>query len=817
MQVGSKADILLGEFWSAFSFITPVKSTARRSTKLAATIAHINGQSVVGAEAFTAEPEAARWQEYPFYLKAVGDKAFCIGINRFVIHRYAHQPHPSAKPGMSMGPWGIHFDRTNTWWNPAKSWMHYLARCQYLLQQGRFVADLLYFSGDDANMYTTVEAEKLLPPPIPGFDYDMANTEVIMKHLRVSEGGVELNNGMRYRVFVLQQFKAIPFEMLQKIYQLVQEGMILVGGRPERLTGLSKNPANSSAFLQLCDLLWGNDEIVDRSVGKGRVFWGRPLESLLQTLDLNPDFQYSSRSGDAPIIYTHRKLDNGDLYFLSNQRRTYEELVCTFRVKNKQPELWDPNTGIRTKLAVYEMIDDGIRMPVQMEPYGSIFVVFTETITDKGYDTVKLDGKIILSTKDFNQSNSPLQDSPSASFTISFWAKPEINVLLNPVFVMGSISQPWTEYYAIYPRSGKQLFGEGHACIGVTAGRNGIAVWEHSDVQPELVLPVKISISGWAHVAVVYEDNVPSVFVNQQLVAKGSKSKYNVHAVVHPTPLTEGASYYNGDMSEPEVFNTILNKDQIEALWRKKFTIPEYPFSIEFTGTEHRALLMKKGGSYTLENDERVGFGVTVLELPKSIELAGSWKVYFPADLGAPSSIVLKELNSLHLHDDNGVKYFSGTATYKKTFLINKNILKTGLRWFLDLGQVEVMAAIKLNGKNFGDFWKRPFRVDITSALKEGENLLEIEVTNQWVNRLVGDEQLPDPDKFTPGAGSSGLESVTKGNIVTLPEWYKQNKPKPKDGRVTFTTWKHFTKDSPLMESGLIGPVRIEAAVVTYV
>jgi hypothetical protein len=98
--------------------------------------------------------------------------------------------------------------------------------------------------------------------------------------------------------------------------------------------------------------------------------------------------------------------------------------------------------------------------------------------------------------------------------------------------------------------------------------------------------------------------------------------------------------------------------------------------------------------------------------------------------------------------------------------------------------------------------------------LREGINKLEVSVTNQWVNRLIGDEQLPDPDQFTPGGGSSGLESATKGGIERLPNWYTEGKPKPNDGRITFTTWKHYTKDSPLIEAGLIGPVTLEAAVL---
>jgi hypothetical protein len=119
-ESGANADVNIGEFWNGFPSVLPVKQPARRTIKLAASIAHINDQKVTGAKAFTAEPDSGRWQEYPFALKAVGDKAFVKGANLMIIHRYAHQPHPTALPGMTMGPWGIHFDRTNTWWNQSK-------------------------------------------------------------------------------------------------------------------------------------------------------------------------------------------------------------------------------------------------------------------------------------------------------------------------------------------------------------------------------------------------------------------------------------------------------------------------------------------------------------------------------------------------------------------------------------------------------------------------------------------------------------------------------------------------------------------------
>jgi len=224
--------------------------------------------------------------------------------------------------------------------------------------------------------------------------------------------------------------------------------------------------------------------------------------------------------------------------------------------------------------------------------------------------------------------------------------------------------------------------------------------------------------------------------------------------------------------------------------------------------------LIRQNGNYVFRRNGGAIKSFKVFELAKPIELTGPWTIHFPAGRGAPAQIVVPQLISLHLHSDPEIKYFSGTATYKKDFTLLKGSLLLGRIWLLYLGRVEVIATIKLNGKVFSNLWARPFRIDVTEALREGINKLEIEVTNQWVNRLIGDEQLSDPDQFTPGGGSSGHASATKGGIEQLPAWYKNGKPKPDDGRITFTTWKHFTKDSPLIESGLIGPVVLECAVL---
>ncbi len=815
MQIGSKTDVNIGEFWNGFPSILPVKQPARRTIKLAASIAHINGQKVTGAEAFTAEPESGRWQEYPFALKAVGDKAFIKGANRMIIHRYAHQPHPTALPGMTMGPWGIHFDRTNTWWNQSKGWLSYLSRSQYLLQQGRFFADLIYFTGEDANMYTSVNPEDLEPAPPAGYDYDLVNAEVIFKKVTIVNNRFVLPNGSSYRILVLQNYKAVSVALLQKLRELVNDGLTIVGARPERSTGLADFADGDVLFNQVADQLWGNvdaNTVTENSFGKGRIIWGVSLVSILEKLNLKKDFECTSHSGDAPVIYTHRRLQEQDIYFLSNQRRTYENTVCTFRVDNKQPELWDAATGKIIRAAIYELVDGRVRMPIQFEPYGSVFVVFRSVAATKQIHSVERNNTTILSTKDFPESSRQYQGDITNNFTISFWAKPEINVLLNPTFILGTVTEPWTEYYAIYPNSGKELYGESHSCCGIAVGRSGVAIWEHASASPVLVLAAPINISGWSHITLVYRDGIPAVFVNGKQVQKGKRSNYLVHPPSDKAHLSEGASYYNGDMSKPGVLAKPLADDEILQLAMEKPGPQFSPFAVKMTGDIKPALVIRENGNYILKKNGGSTTNINVEDIENPIEIPGPWKISFPSNAGAPSHVILTHLVSLHNHQDEAVKYFSGTAVYTSSFSFHGSL--NDIRWYLNLGRVEVIAELGINGKNFGIFWKRPYSADITTALKPGINMVEIKVTNLWPNRLIGDEQIPDPDKFSPGGGSSGLESVTKGNIEQLPEWYIQGNPKPINGRVGFTTWKHFTKDSPLLESGLIGPVMLQPGTI---
>ena len=188
-----------------------------------------------------------------------------------------------------------------------------------------------------------------------------------------------------------------------------------------------------------------------------------------------------------------------------------------------------------------------------------------------------------------------------------------------------------------------------------------------------------------------------------------------------------------------------------------------------------------------------------------STPLDGAWTVDFPEGAGAPAQIVLDTLTDWKEHTEPGVRYFSGTATYRKIFSCAKG---TGRVW-LDLGEVQNMAQVTLNGRDCGILWHAPFSVDVTDALRDGDNELEIRVTNLWVNRMIGDEFEPDdvvwgePARYGYAPGSPLIGSTMK----EVPEWLEKNQPRPSQGRHAVISYKFFSQYAPLHSSGLLGPV----------
>ena len=277
MVLGGVADVPMCEFWSqGYGFDTAF------SCLEATSIAHTLGRPIVAAEAFTAAPGEA-WKLFPAAMKDQGDWALCTGINRFVFHRYAHQPWLDRRPGMTMGPYGVHWERTQTWWPMVWAYHRYLARCQFLLRQGNTVADICYLVPEGAPHVfrppaTAVEGSL---PDRRGHNFDGCTPETVLAHASVEDGRVVLPGGAAYRLLVLPAFDTMTPALLRKIKELVEQGATVVGEPPLRSPSLANYPACDREVQGLAAELWGGTQVpaqtTRRAVGRGQVVWGGGL------------------------------------------------------------------------------------------------------------------------------------------------------------------------------------------------------------------------------------------------------------------------------------------------------------------------------------------------------------------------------------------------------------------------------------------------------------------------------------------------------------------------------------------------------------
>jgi hypothetical protein len=337
--------------------------------------------------------------------------------------------------------------------------------------------------------------------------------------------------------------------------------------------------------------------------------------------------------------------------------------------------------------------------------------------------------------------------------------------------------------------------------MGIVAGRNGVAVIESFSNSAPAVLVSRTPIAGWTHLAVVYRNNRPSLYLNGKFDREGLSSGCVVHPGVGIAPPKGIVNYFDGDMTAPEVFAEALSETKIAELAAEGLPDAELPppIEVELNMDGKIEANVWQAGNYSLDN----GQSINVPAVPAPVEVQGPWQVSFPKGLGAPAQITLEHLMSLEKYSDPSVKYFSGTATYRNSFVVPSNAIAQGKKLWLDLGRVAVIAEVRVNGREVGRLWKPPFRVDITSAVRSGQNELEVSVTDLLVNRLIGDEMLPTENEYDGRTHA----------IVRLPDWFIEGKPKPPGGRITFATWHYYSNKDPLVESGLLGPVRLLSSV----
>ncbi len=601
LHYGGQSDDLGGEFWIREGPLAPREGIELRA---ASSAAHLYGKRTVYAEAFTS---ARSFLESPGNLKAVGDWAYCQGINHFVLHVYIHQPWEDRRPGVNAW-FGTEFNRHNTWFEPSKAWVDYLRRCQFLLRRGASVADVAYFIGDDTPKMTGIRR----PALPPGYDYDFINAEALLSRAAVKDGRLAIPDGPSYALLVLPPQATMRPETLRRIRDLVADGASILGPPPSRSPSLKGHPACDAEVAKLAEELWGAgspgpsaqgvkaaarpSSLAPRPFGRGRVFRGDDLAAALRELGAEP-----AVVAPQGILWTHRREGDADLFFVCNPTNAPVLADVSFRGAGRAPEFWHPDTGTRETAAWYETAGGRTRVPLALDPNGSVFVVFRSPAPGASVARVLKDGQ------------------PLATGAVK--------------------------------------------------------------------CPVRVTRKGAGGIEVV---------------------------------ASESGRY---------------------------------------------ALIGADGRERTVD-----------VALPPAIELSNPWKVGFPGvpTLGQP--LDWPRLISWSGHADDAVKHFSGTATYATRFELPADAWKTGRRLTLDLGAVEVIAGVRLNGRDLGVLWKAPFAVDITGAARPGVNELEVKVTNLWWNRLVGDDRLP--------AGE----------------------------RAAFTTAPPRTPRNRLLPAGLLGPVAVKVS-----
>jgi hypothetical protein len=370
----------MGEFW----LHTP-RNDKPTDIKDAVCAARLYDKPFAQAESFT--EGLITWDEHPYLLKPLGDHNYCQGIGRLVLHVYAQQPWLHREPGITLSGIGTFFSRTQTWWRPGKAWFDYMRRCQALLQQGRAVADVCYFNGE--NIPARALLRRQLGVPLPeGYEFDTVNRDALLRLASVEDGEIVLATGPRYRVLVLPDSHLLTPEIALRLRDLVHAGAIIVGPRPRRSPSLAGYPAADRTVEEVARELWGDlDGITrtERRVGAGRVVWGRPLEAVLLEAGRPPDVRVrEDRGAPAPaardlppaIEWTHRRAADWDLYFLSNPAPAARQLELTFRAAGRVPELWYPDTGRTETLALWREAGGHTTVPLRLDPCGSVFVLF---------------------------------------------------------------------------------------------------------------------------------------------------------------------------------------------------------------------------------------------------------------------------------------------------------------------------------------------------------------------------------------------------------------------------------------------------------
>lgn len=377
MEMRRHTDVPMGAMWS-FRPETGPNPTYIADLRGAASVAHLYGQNLAAAESMTSA--LAPWAFAPRDLKPIIDLEFALGVNRPVIHTSVHQPLPDRKPGLTLFIFGQYFNRNETWAEQAQPWVSYLTRSAYLLQQGRFFADVAYFYGEESPL-TGLYGDRTVPDAPEGHGYDFVNSDVILNLLTVDDGVLTTPSGMRYRVLYLGGSSSrMTLAVLRKLRDLVTAGAVVVGNRPLGSPSLADD---ETQFRLIADQLW-RAEAKTVALGQGRVIANTTVNDALSSLGLARDFASAKAPSDAELMFLHRQLDDGEVYFITNRKARAEVFDGLFRITGKQVEIWHAETGA-TERASFRIEGEQTIVPLRLAANESVFVVFRQPAATASY------------------------------------------------------------------------------------------------------------------------------------------------------------------------------------------------------------------------------------------------------------------------------------------------------------------------------------------------------------------------------------------------------------------------------------------------
>jgi len=367
MQAGNNLDVCMKEFWLKGEYMGGYESIKNVSS-----VSHITGRKVTGAESFTAHSEFSKWSAAPYHIKPAADLAFCSGLNRAIYHTSAHQPN-DLKPGFSLGRYGTHFGRANTWSHEAKNLNNYIARSQFMLQSGVPYAEILSLRSADISM---VSDEGRINAP-RGYDYEIAIPE-FLKAMKIEGKEIVAESGaMRFKALITLDMWEADSLTLQKIKEAKDAGIPVLGFPPDAPDNLFDATKNGDARIWFVKEIWpqGRGQKYPQNYDFEREFIAAGIGADFMFADFK-DGVYKNNAGSPKFI--HRKYGKADIYFVANTSEKEIEAIARFKVTGKTPKIWSAVKVEESAPAAWNVEGDYTQFKLKLAVHESVFVVFEE-------------------------------------------------------------------------------------------------------------------------------------------------------------------------------------------------------------------------------------------------------------------------------------------------------------------------------------------------------------------------------------------------------------------------------------------------------